>query len=83
MATVKRNGKWTLFKERDGVYTIRERDEVRARILTPEYEPSGPMDPVQSDMMTESIEVSSYSEAEQEFLNYVENGGSGGGILGF
>lgn len=78
MATVRREGKWTLEKDRDGVYAICERGELRARILTPDYESQGIMDEVVSDMMTETIEVGSFSEAEREFHDYIEHAESGG-----
>lgn len=81
MGTVRREGKWTLQKDRDGVYEIRERDELRVRILTADYESQGPMDDVQMDVMTETIEVRSFSDAEQEFERYVED--TKGGGLGF
>lgn len=78
MGTVRREGKWTLEKDRDGVYEVRERDELRARILTADYEPQGPMDDIQMDVMTEAIEVQSFSDAKQEFERYVEDAENGG-----
>lgn len=78
MATVRREGKWTLEKDREGVYAICERGELRARVITANYEPQGILDDVQSDMMTETIEVLDFPEAEQEFHNYIEQVESGG-----
>lgn len=78
MATVRREGKWTLEKDREGVYAICERGELCARILTADYEPQGIMDEVESDMMTETIEVFDFTEAEQEFHNNIEEVESGG-----
>ena len=78
MGTVRRDGKWTLEKDREGVYAICERGELRARIVTADYEPQGPMDNVANDMMTETIEVRSASDAREEFRDYVERAESGG-----
>ena len=78
MATVRRDGKWTLEKDREGVYAICERGDLRARIITDDYEPQGPMDNVATDMMTETIEVRSFSDAEREFQDYIERAESSG-----
>ena len=78
MGTVRREGKWTLEKDREGVYAVCERGELRARIVTADYERQGLMDDVANDMMTETIEVRSFSDAEQEFHDYVERAESGG-----
>lgn len=75
MGTVRREGKWTLEKDRDGVYAICESGEMRARIITDDYEPQGMMDNVQTDMMTETIEVRDFQAAKQEFENYIESTG--------
>lgn len=77
MGTVRREGKWTLEKDREGVYAVCERGNLRARIITPDYEPQGMMDDVTSDMMTETIEVRNFTEAEKEFHNYIEQAESG------
>ena len=78
MATVRREGKWTLEKDRKGVYAICERGELCARIITADYEPQGMMDDVASDMMTQTIEVRNFKEAEQEFRRYIEEVESSG-----
>ncbi len=78
MGTVRRDGKWTLEKDEDGVYAICERGELRARVITDDYEPQGLLDDATTDMMTETIEVRSFSEAEQEFQNYIKDMESGG-----
>ena len=78
MGTVRRDGKWTLEKDRDGVYKIRERGDLRVRIVTAVYEPRGPMDDVQMDVMTETIEVRDFSGAKQEFERYVRDAERGG-----
>ena len=78
MGTVRREGKWTLEKDEDGVYAICERGDLRARIITADYEPQGLLDDVTTDMMTETIEVRSFSEAEQEFQKYIKDLESGG-----
>ena len=78
MGTVRRDGKWTLEKERDGVYTINERGSLQARIVTADYEPRGPMDGVQMEVMTETIEVRTFADAKREFERYVEDAESGG-----
>lgn len=78
MGVVRRDGKWTLEKARDGVYEIRERGNLRARIITDDYEPSGMMDDVQMDVMTPAIEVRNFPAAVREFKNYVEDAESGG-----
>jgi len=78
MGTVRREGKWTLEKDEDGVYAICERGDLRARIITADYEPQGLLDDVTTDMMTETIEVRSFSEAEQEFQKYIKDMESGG-----
>lgn len=78
MGTVRREGKWTLEKDQDGVYAICERGTLRARIITDDYVPQGLMDDVTTDLMTETIEVRSFSEAEQEFQNYIRDAESGG-----
>lgn len=79
MGTVRRKGKWTLEKDREGVYAICERGDMRARVLTAAYEPAGPMDSVGTDMMTETIEVETRSDAQDAFFDYVEDVKSGGG----
>jgi hypothetical protein len=78
MGTVRREGKWTLEKDRKGVYAICERGELRARIITDDYERQGLMDDVANDMMTETIEVHSRADARQEFQDYVERAEGGG-----
>jgi len=78
MGTVRREGKWTLEKDEDGVYAICERGDLRARIITADYEPQELLDDVTTDMMTETIEVRSFSEAEQEFQKYIKDMESGG-----
>jgi hypothetical protein len=78
MGTVRRDGKWTLEKDQDGVYAICERGEMKARVITDEYEPQGMMDNVQTDMMTETIEVRDFQGAKREFKNYIESAESGG-----
>lgn len=78
MGTVRREGKWTLEKERDGVYEVRERGDLCARIVTADYEPRGPMDDVQMDVMTETIEVRDFTGAKREFDQYIEDAESGG-----
>lgn len=50
MGTVRREGKWSLEKDRDGVYEVQERGELRARIITADCESQGPMDDVQMDV---------------------------------
>lgn len=72
MATVRREGKWTLEKDQEGVYAICERGELCARIITDDYEPQGLLDNVAADLMTETIEVRSFSDAEREFQAYIE-----------
>lgn len=78
MGVVRREGKWSLEKERDGVYAINERGELRARILTADYESQGMMDNVEMDMVTEQIEVRNFSEAKHEFEAYIERAKRGG-----
>lgn len=78
MATVRRDGKWTLEKDQEGVYAVCERGDLRARVITDDYEPQGILDDVTSDVMTETIEVRSFKDAEQEFQNYIEKAESGG-----
>jgi peptide methionine sulfoxide reductase MsrA len=82
MGVVRKDGKWSLEKDREGVYTICERGDPRARIITDDYEPKGMMDDVQMDVDTEKIEVRDFKDAEREFQSYVERAESGGlGIL--
>lgn len=82
MGVVRRDGKWRLLKDRDGVYEIQERNQLRARIITAEYESQGMMENIQMDPMTPTIEVRDFSEAEQEFERYIEDAESGGfGLL--
>ncbi|WP_458210507.1 hypothetical protein [Haladaptatus sp. NG-SE-30] len=66
MGVVRRDGKWTLEKERDGVYNICERGDCRAQIITNDYESHGPMDTVQMDVMTHTIEVYVRHEATSD-----------------
>lgn len=80
MGTVRREGKWTLEKDREGVYAVCERGEMQARILTSDFEPDGPMDPVDTDPMTETIEVRSFSDAEREFRDYIERAENSSGL---
>lgn len=79
MGTVRREGKWTLEKDREGVYAICERGDMRARVLTAKFEPEGPMDPVDTDMMTDRIEVNTRSDAQDAFFDYIEQAEDDGG----
>jgi len=80
MATVRREGKWTLEKDHEGVYAVCERGDLCARIITDDYEPQGILDDVTSDVMTETIEVRSFKDAEREFQSCIEK--AEGGVFG-
>jgi len=81
MGVVRREGKWTLEKVSEGLYEVRERDQLRAEIITDEFEPSGAFGGTSLDPMTETIEVGSFSQAETEFEQIASD--SGGGGFGF
>ncbi|MFB6200357.1 MAG: hypothetical protein ABEJ83_05725 [Candidatus Nanohaloarchaea archaeon] len=78
MGVVKRDGKWRLEKKKEGVYLVTERGEQKAKIITGEYEPSGPMNDERNDMMSQVIEVRDFEEAKKEFKSFASGGSSGG-----
>lgn len=78
MGVVRRDGKWTLEKIEDGAYSICERKEEVARIITAEYEPSG-FDDLRSSVMKDVFEVRDFSEAEDTFQRYIEEAEQGWG----
>ncbi|GKZ14333.1 hypothetical protein [Haladaptatus sp. T7] len=82
MAVVRRNGKWTLEKQQNGVYEIRERGNLQARVITDDYEPQGMMNDLRMDVMTQTIEVRDFKDAEREFQNYIKKSESSGFGLG-
>lgn len=77
MGVVRREGKWTLEKEKEGLYAICKRKDKVANIVTDDY--TGPNNLIETDLnpMMEKIYVSDFQEAEDAFKNYVESGGSG------
>ncbi|WP_254543584.1 hypothetical protein [Halomarina pelagica] len=82
MAVVRRDGKWTLEKVQNGVYEIKRRGDLKARVITDEYEPTGMIDEVGMDVMTRTIEVRNFKGAEQEFQKYAKQSDRGGSALG-
>ena len=78
MGVVKRDGKWRLEKKQKGVYLVTERGEQKAKIITGDYEPSGPMNDERNSMMANLIEVKDFKEAKKEFRGFVEGGNSTG-----
>lgn len=78
MGVVKRDGKWRLEKKQKGVYLVTERGEQKAKIITGDYQPSGPMNDERNDMMSQIIEVKDFGEAKREFESFVEGGSQGG-----
>ena len=78
MGVVKRDGKWRLKKKQKGVYIVTERGDQVAKIITGDYQPSGPMNDERNSMMTEVIEVKNFKEAKKEFKNFVEGNNSTG-----
>jgi predicted RNA-binding protein with PUA domain len=78
MGVVKRDGKWRLEKKQEGVYLVTERGEQVAKIITGEYEPSGPFNDERNSLAGNVIEVKNFKETKKEFRSYVEGGNSGG-----
>ncbi|MFB6213694.1 MAG: hypothetical protein ABEJ07_03995 [Candidatus Nanohaloarchaea archaeon] len=78
MGVVKRDGKWRLEKKKKGVYLVTERGQQKAKIITGDYEPDGPMNDKRDDMMSNVIEVKDFNEAKKEFRSFVEGGSSPG-----
>lgn len=78
MSVVRREGKWTLEKIEDGAYSICERKEEVARIITAEYEPSG-FDDLRSSFFQDVYEVRDFGEAEKKFQRYIEEAEEGFG----
>ncbi len=78
IGVVKREGKWRLEKDKEGVYLITKREEVRAKIITDDYSPKSPLSDERGSMMTETIEVKNFKKAKKTFKNYIERQESGG-----
>ncbi|MFB6100466.1 MAG: hypothetical protein ABEK16_04295 [Candidatus Nanohalobium sp.] len=78
MGVVKRDGKWRLEKEQKGVYLVTERGEQKAKIITGDYTPSGPMNDERNSMMSNIIEVKNFKEAKKEFRSFVNGDNSTG-----
>lgn len=71
MAVVKREGKWRLEKEKDGLYSIKKRDKKMAEIITDDYKPQKGV-ALSGNPMMKRIEVKNFKEAKREFKNYIE-----------
>jgi len=69
MAVVKREGKWRLIKERDGLYSIQRRDKKVAEIITDEFK-SRPME--MKNIMGPTIEASDPTDAKKKFKDYIK-----------
>lgn len=78
MGVVKRDGKWRLEKKQNGVYLVTEKGQQEAKIITGEYEPSGPMNDERNDIMANVIEVKDFKEAKKEFESFAKGESSGG-----
>lgn len=78
MAVVKRDGKWRLEKKQEGVYLVTERGEQKAKIITGDYEPSGPLNDERNSMMANVIEVKDFKEAKKEFKAFANGSNSSG-----
>ncbi len=81
MGVVKREGKWTLEKKKQGVYAIKSRKQQQAKIITDEYKPEQFSDE-RMDVMTEVIEVSDFKAAKRAFMDYIKRQERGGGLFG-
>lgn len=66
MGIVRREGKWRLDKQDNGVYEVTYKKNPELKIITEDYEPSGFADE-RDDFTIQTREVSSFSEAEQLF----------------
>lgn len=71
MTVVQRAGTWRLEERREGVYDVRKLGDLRARIVTDDYEP-GLVDPARMDLAIPTITVRDDVAARREFLRYVE-----------
>lgn len=79
MGVVRREGKWTLEKEKDGLYAICRRKQKVAEIVTDDYV----SEPFEFNVsMVETIQVSDFKAAENAFKDYIDRYESMGG-LGF
>lgn len=69
MGVVKREGKWRLVKERDGLYSIQKRDRKVAEIITDDFKGRSMR---MKTTMGPTIEASDPSDAKRKFKNYIE-----------
>lgn len=79
MSVVRREGKWRLHKQQDGLYEVTYEKQLELKIFTDDYSSSGILDG-RDDPTTQSREVASFSEAEQLFEDIV-NGNESTGFL--
>lgn len=83
MGVVRREGKWTLEKDREGLYAICRRGQKQAEIVTDDYRERGGMVDLSIDPTMETIEVSDFKAAEGAFHEYIESQESGRSLGGF
>ncbi|MFB6217425.1 MAG: hypothetical protein ABEJ72_10770, partial [Candidatus Aenigmatarchaeota archaeon] len=69
---------WRLEKKQEGVYLVTERGEQKAKIITGEYTPSGPLNDERNSVMANVIEVKNFKEAKKEFKDFAQGGSSTG-----
>lgn len=79
MGVVRREGKWTLEKEKKGLYAICKRDRKVAEIITDEYTSSN--NPFEiSDPMMKTIEAGNFKDAVNAFKDYINRADKSGGF---
>lgn len=82
MGVVRREGKWTLEKEREGLYAICRRGDKEAEIVTDDYREQGGMVDLSIDPTMETMEVSDFQAAKEAFHDYIDRRESGGPLGG-
>jgi hypothetical protein len=70
---IRSEGEWTLEKGSDGMYEVRERGALRARIFTEDAATEEIIPDVELSNLTASVTVDEDTDPEDEFENYVEN----------
>jgi len=79
MGVVRRDGKWRLEKQNEGVYEVTYENQPEAKIITSDYEPTGFMDE-RNDFSMQVREVDSFSDVEKSFKEMAQSSPSMNGF---
>ncbi|MBP1955323.1 phage gp46-like protein [Halarchaeum rubridurum] len=72
MSITQRTGRWTLDEKAPGVYLIKRRGHLRAKVVTTESNPDEALDYLLDDGVGTVYEVECEEAARERFRDYVE-----------